>query len=277
MAADATIDELMCVVMAREVRDGDWVNHGAGVPLAGAALMLAKRTHAPSIDFFYAGSVFGSVNPGESNLATLMLDPGSAYRSARALMSEYDIVSFMARGGCTLQFLRPVQVDRFGNVNVSVIGTPERPRHRFHGIAVGDSMINVGRICLYVTDHDPRVFCDELSFRTGSGRGGGDWRRRIGAPGAGPTSVVTPLCVLDFDTPDERARVRSIHPGVSEAELRERTGFDLVVDADCAETVPASAEELDLLRREVDPLDTRKLEFKQFRERARARLAAHRG
>src|ERR1700754_2130535 len=150
----------MCVLMAREVRDADWVNHGAGVPLAGAALMLAKAGHAPNVDCFYAGTVFGSVNPRETNLATLARDPVAALRSASALMSEHDIVSFMARGGCTLQFLRPIPIGRQGTVNVRAAG-----RHRFHGIAVGDSMVNVGRVCLYVTEHEPRTFPERLLFR----------------------------------------------------------------------------------------------------------------
>ena len=269
MAADWTIDELMCVLMAREVRDGDWVNHGSGVPLAGAALMLAKSSHAPSVDFFYSGTVFGSVNPSEANLAKLMLEPSCAYRTARALMSEYDIVSFMARGGCTLQFLRPIQIDAYGNVNVSVVGTPDQPRHRFHGIAVGDSMINVGRICLYVTEHDPRVFASALAYRTGSGSGA--WRRRIGAPGRGPICVVTPICVLDFATPDGRARLRSVHPGVDPADVVERTGFELVVDG-FGQSVPPTRAELELLRGKVDPLGTRQLEFKPLRPAAQKRL-----
>jgi acyl CoA:acetate/3-ketoacid CoA transferase beta subunit len=247
------------------VRDGDWVNHGAGVPLAGAALMLAKASHAPRVDCFYAGSVFGSVNPRETNLQTLARDPASALHSASALMSEQDIVSFMVRGGCTLQFLRPIQIDPHGNVNVSLIGDIERPRYRFHGIAVGDSMINVGRVCLYVTEHEPRTFVETLAYRTGSGRG--EWRRRIRAPGAGPVRVITPLCVMDFEGPGETMRLRSVHPGTSAQEVRDRTGFALAGDAEPPETEPPSAHELSLLRDVVDPSGTRRLEFKALRKR----------
>jgi glutaconate CoA-transferase subunit B len=273
MTGSYTLDELMCVLMAREVRDGDWVNHGAMVPLAGAALMLAKALHAPNVDFFYLGTVFQAVTPEEHDLGRLMLEPASAYHSSRALMSHYDIVSWTLRGNCNLQFLRPIQVDAEGSVNVSVVGSRTHPRYRFHGIAVADAMVLVERPCIYVTEHDRRVFVEKLSFRTGAGHvDGGHWRERIGAPGNGPTAVITPLCVLDFDTPNRRARVRSTHPGVTIEELRERTGFELIVDDALTESVPPTAEELRVLREVVDPGETRKLEFKELRDAVRRRL-----
>lgn len=277
MPAEYTTDELMCALMAREIRDGDWVNHGAVVPLAGAALMLAKHTHAPSLDFFYLGTVFNSVNPVEHDLSRLMLEPERAYRSARALITHQDILSFTARGNCDFQFLRPIQIDAYGNVNVSVIGTPEAPRHRFHGIAVADAMILVRRVCLYVTEHDRRVFVDELAFRTGTGHPDADaWRRTVRAPGAGPVSVVTPLCVLDFETPDRRARVRSLHPGVRADDVRAATGFDVVIGGDVPQSEAPTEEELRVLREVVDPLGTRQTEFKATRAEANARIAAER-
>jgi glutaconate CoA-transferase subunit B len=272
--ADYTVDELMCALMAREIRDGEWVNHGAVVPLAGAALMLAKQTHAPTLDFFYLGTVFNSVNPSETNLARLMSEPELAYRSSRALISHQDILNFTLRGNCGFQFLRPIQIDAHGNVNVSVIGTPDRPRYRFHGIAVADAMVLVRRVCLYVTEHDPRVLVDELAFRTGTGHVGADvWRASLGAPGAGPVSIVTPLCVFDFESEDRRARLRSLHPSVVLKDVVEATGFEFHVPEQLAESEPPTPEELRVLREIVDPLETRKMEFKQWRADIQRRLA----
>src|SRR4051812_3853011 len=180
----------MCALMARQIQDGDWVNHGAVVPLAGAALMLAKHTHAPSLDFFYLGTVFNSVNPAEADLSLLLTQPELAYTTSRALISHYDILSFTLRGNCDFQFLRPIQVDAHGSVNVSVIGAVDAPRYRFHGIAVADAMVLVRRVGLYVTEHDPRIFPERLTFRTGTGHvDAGAWRERVGAPGGGPVSV----------------------------------------------------------------------------------------
>jgi len=278
MPADHELDELMCALMARELRDGDWVNHGAVVPLAGAALMLAKHTHAPNLRFFYLGTVFNSVDPGVTDLARLLLEPELAYRSSRALMSHYDIFSLTLRGRADFQFLRPLQIDGRGNVNTSVIGDAKAPRHRFHGIAVADAMSLVGRVGLYVTEHDPRVFPRELGYRTGTGHeDGGRWRERTGAPGRGPVSVVTPLCVMDFDTPDRRARLRSVHPGVTVDEVQAATGFELVITGEVPESVPPSDHELEVLREVVDPLATRHMEFKHLRGAATARIAAERG
>jgi glutaconate CoA-transferase subunit B len=274
---DYEIDELMCALMAREIRDRDWVNHGAVVPLAGAALMLARNTHAPNLDFFYLGTVFNSIDPAENDLAKMMFDPELAMTTSRSLITHYDILSWTLRGNCDFQFLRPIQIDRFGSVNVSVIGDPGRPRYRFHGIAVADAMVLVRRVGLYVTEHDPRVFVDELAFRTGTGHIEADaWRRRVGAPGGGPVSVTTPLCVFDFDTPDRSARLRSIHPGVSVDEVLTATGFEVTVPAVVPESQPPTVEELRVLREVVDPLGTRKTEFKEWRAAANARLAAAR-
>lgn len=269
---DYEIDELMCALMAREIRNGDWVNHGASVPLAGAALMLAKHTHAPDLQFFYLGTRFNSVGPAVTDLARLMREPELAYSSSRGLMSHHDILSLTARGNCDLQFLRPIEVDSHGNVNTSVIGSLEQPRYRFHGIAVADAMILVRRPVLYVTDHDERVFREPLTYRTGTGHVDGDrWRPRIGAPGGGPAAVVTPLCVMDFQTPEVRARLRSVHPGVSVEEVRAATGFELDVSA-AVESEPPSERELKTLRELVDPLATRHLEFKSLRGAARERI-----
>lgn len=272
--AEYELDELMCALMAREIRDGDWVNHGASVPLAGAALMLAKHTHAPNLQFFYLGTRFNSVGPGVTDLARLMQEPELAYSSSRGLMSHHDILSLTARGNCDLQFLRPIEVDSHGNVNTSVIGTRERPRYRFHGIAVADAMVLIRRPVLYVTDHDDRVFREPLTFRTGTGHVDGDrWRRQIGAPGGGPAAVVTPLGVLDFASPDGRARLRSVHPGVSVERVQAATGFKLDVAA-AVESEPPSERELQVLREVVDPLATRHLEFRALRGEARRRILA---
>lgn len=266
----------MAAVMSREIQDGDWVNHGASVPLAGAALMLAKHHHAPNIDFFYLGTVFNGINPSETNLTELMLRPELAYKSTRALISHYDILSLTLRGGVDLQFLRPLQIDAYGSVNVSMIGDPAAPKYRFHGIAVGDVMLTAKRPVLYVTDHDLRTFVEELTFCTGLGHVDGDgWRAKIQAPGnpGGPAAVVTPLCVFDFQTPDLRARIRSVHPGVTVEEVQANTGFELVSTGDVPETDPPSEEELRILREVVDPLATRQMEFKATRAEANARLA----
>lgn len=270
--ADYTVDELMCVQMAREIRDSDWVNHGAVVPLAGAALMLAKHTHAPNVQFFYLGTVFNSVDPAEPDLAEMMLDPKLAYTTSRCLLSHQDILNWTLRGNVDLQFLRPLQIDQYGNVNVSIIGDARQPKYRFHGIAVADVMVTCQRPVLYVTEHNTRTFVPELSWRTGVGHIDGDrWRKDIKA-GGGPYRVHTPLGILDFATFDGRARLNSIHPGHTVEEIIESTGFELVVD-EFVHSEPPTVEELRVLRELVDPVGTRQMEFKETRAAANQRIA----
>jgi acyl CoA:acetate/3-ketoacid CoA transferase beta subunit len=273
--SDYTLDELMCALMAREIRDTDWVNHGAVVPLAGAALMLAKQTHAPRADFFYLGTHFNSVNPTALNLMDMWADPRLAYTSSKCLISHADILNWTIRGGCTLQFLRPLQMDRFGSVNVSVIGDPAAPKYRFHGIAVADVMVTCERPIVYTTEHNERTFPAELSFRTGLGHTDGDgWRRLIRAPGGGPYRVITPLATLDFETEDGGARLRALNPGVEVEEVVANTGFDLEVPDEVERNPAPTAEELRVLREVVDPVGIRQTEFKETRAAANQRIAA---
>lgn len=272
MADEPTLDELMAVVMARQINDGDFIAHGASVPLAAAALMMAKELHAPGVDFFYQGTL----TTAERDPANLMLDIERIYDSAPSFLSQAQITDFEMRGGGDFQFLRPIQIDREGSVNTSLIGTLEKPVQRFHGIAVADAMSIVKRICLYVTEHSKRVFVEQLSYRTGLGNvDGGLWRERLGLPGGGPTVVVTPLAVMDFGGEAGTMRLAALMPGVSEESVRENTGFDFEAVDDLGEVDPPGEDELETLRR-VDPLATRQLEFREWRAAARERIARER-
>jgi glutaconate CoA-transferase subunit B len=171
------------------------------------------------------------------------------------------------------QFLRPAQIDPHGNVNVSLIERPGKPPLRFHGIAVGDAINAVRRVCLYTTEHSPRVFVETLDFRTGTGHRDGDaWRSRCGLPDdAGPAVVITPKAVLDFDA-ERRLQIRSVHPGVSIDDVQEATGFELGVAPGCDETALPSDTEIAALDR-VDPEGIRRLEFRQTRDEVLRYLA----
>lgn len=273
MAEAPPLDELMAVAMARQVHDGDFISHGASVPLAAAALMLAKELHAPNADFFYQGTI----SSAERDPAKLMLDIEGIYASAPAFFSQAQIVDFELRGGGDFQYLRPLQIDRYGNVNTSLVGTLEKPRYRFHGIAVADAMAIVDRVCLYVTEHTPRVFAERLAYRTGVGHAGEDaWRRELGVPGGGPSVVISPLALLDFEGPGHSMRLARLMPGVDAETVLAQTGFELAVAEDLAEIDPPTEEEISTLHR-LDPLATRRLEFREWREEARGRLAAGRG
>jgi glutaconate CoA-transferase subunit B len=270
--SEPTLDEVMAVAMARQIHDRDFVSHGASVPLAAAALMLAIETHAPNAEFFYQGTI----STEERDPAKLMLDIEGIYRSAPAFFSQAQVIDFELRGHGDFQYLRPAQIDRFGSVNTSVIGTLEAPRYRFHGIAVADAMTVVRRVCLYVTEHTPRVFVEQLAFTTGLGNvGGGAWRERIDAPGGGPCAVITPLAILDFAGPGRTMRLAELLPSATIDDVLAATGFELAIAPNVTSMSPPTPVELETLRR-LDPLETRKLEFREWRAAARARLADRR-
>lgn len=238
------------------------------MPLACAAVFLALERHAPDADLW----IQGSVSPRDHNLTHALLEPEVLRASAPARMSQQEVVNFSLRGSSTLQFLRPLQVDPHGNVNVSLIRREGRPDRHFHGIAVGDAINAVRRTVLYVTEHTPRTFVERLSFRTGTGHDdGSEWRPNDGLHQAGPTSVVTPFAVLDFSA-DLRMRVRTLHRGVSIDRLRAATGFAIDAGPSRAETPMPTDEELAILH-QVDPDELRLLEFRATRRRMLDRIA----
>lgn len=268
MSRSHPVDVVMAVAMAREVRAGDWVSHGAAVPLAGAALYLAMETHAPDVEFW----IQGCVSPTNRNLADALIEPGRILPTARAHMSQTEIINFELRGNGLFQFLRPLQIDPFGNINASLVDRPGRPPLRFHGVAVGDALNIVRRVCLYVTEHTPRVFTEQLRYRTATGHhDGSDWRPAHGIQPSGPVSVVTPMAVLEFG-PDRRLRIRTVHPGHTAAEVRGATGFELSGSDHVPETPAPTGAELRALHR-VDPDRIRLLEFRESRLEVLRRLA----
>jgi glutaconate CoA-transferase subunit B len=149
-----------------------------------------------------------------------------------------------------------VQVDPYGNTNLIGVG-PDYRHLRCRGPgSVGTATLgtHVGRYYIVLNSHTPRIFverCDYISAY-GWGTGGADARRRLGLPGSGPKYCVTPLCILNFDEESKRMRLHSLHPGVSEAEVRAQTGFALVIPEQVRTTNPPTPEELQILRTRVD-------------------------
>jgi glutaconate CoA-transferase subunit B len=262
-------ETLMPCVMSRLIRDGDWASHGASVPLAGAALFIALETHAPDVEFW----IQGCVSPADHDLRDALIDPMRLMDKTKAHMSQTEIINFSLRGNSLFQFLRPLQIDPFGNVNVSLVEREGKPL-RFQPIAVGDAINAIRRVCLYVTEHSPRVFAPQLARRTGSGWADGrPWREGAGLPAGGPSAVVTPLAVLDFGEAEseKRLRVRSLHPGVSLEEVQTQTGFPIDAGPGLAETPAPTEAELAALER-VDPEGIRLLEFTATRQAVLDRL-----
>lgn len=255
-----TIDELMVVTLAREFTDETRAFNGAVSFVPVAAYLLARATHAPEL-VWAASSVAVDATPrqlAESTLSDAIWD-GAAMLSS----SPFDFWSWAQGARYNTFAFRGAQMDRFGNVNNTVIGPYDAPKVRLPG---GGGMADLGcmipNIYLWSTTHDPRTFVDRLDFRSGLGWGdGGEHRARLGLPG-GPRLCVTNLCVMDFEPTSKGMRLRSLHPGVLVEDVQSATGFDVLLpDGDVPTTAAPTAEELRILREEVDPTSMRLREF----------------
>jgi len=247
-ATDFTIDDLICVCISRQVEDGEVLAQGIATPLVAAGYLLAKRTHAPYVTF---ASAIGNVVCQESG--SLGLTRTEEYWVGHAL----HFLTF-ARVACEMlpsmpakEFFRPAQVDPYGNFNNVVIGDYEQPRLRLPGCGgIADISSFHPRAYLYVPRHNRAVFVERVDFVSGLGRSG--------TAHPGPRLLITDLGIFDYD--EGRMRLRSHHPGIAVDRIQRQTGFAVEIAADLQETPPPSAEEVRLLRDEIDPLGVRELE-----------------
>ncbi|MGD9600385.1 MAG: CoA-transferase [Gammaproteobacteria bacterium] len=250
--------ELMAIVLARDLADGEELQVGIGLPVADAAVRLAHILHGPNMDL-----VFFGVRMNVHHLECVPL-PRFGWDCRVVRWAE----SFADRGhrfdqvkdwGRRVFFIGGVQVDMYGNANLIGLGE-DYSRLRFRGPgSVGTPTLttHVGRYHLVLNHHSPRVLVPRCDYVSAMGYGdGGDARERLGLPGGGPRYCVTPLAVMDFAPDSRRMRLKSVHPGVAVEDVRRATGFDLVLPADVPVTEPPSDAELRVLRTRVDPQGT---------------------
>ena len=249
---DFTIDELISVCISRQIADGELVAQGIATPLVVAGYLLAGRTHAPNLMFV---SAIGQGICRET--APLGLARAEAFWLDKALLN----VGFARAVADVLprlrprEFFRPAQVDAHGNFNNLALGSDyRRPRLRLPGSGGIPDVTTYGdRVCLYVPRHSRVTFVAKLDFVSGLGHSAARTH------GAGPRYLVSDLGQFDFA--GGRLRLTSRHPGVTLAQVRAKTGFELEASPDCVETKPPTAEEVRLLREEIDPLGVRRLEL----------------
>ncbi|MDZ4159078.1 MAG: CoA-transferase [Anaerolineaceae bacterium] len=245
---DYTASELMTVNAARLLRDGDVVLVGVGLP--NLACNLARLTHAPNLNLIYEAGVVGS---RPSRLPLSIGDP-TLVSGASLVCSMYEIFTlYLQRGNIDVGFLGGAQIDRFGNINATVIGDYRHPKTRLPGS--GGSMEIAGWVnrCYIITPHQKRRFPARVDFVTSAGfLDGRRQRDETGVRGGGPQAVVTNLGVLQPNEDGELV-LGAIHPGVRIEEVQENTGWQLKVFANLRETQPPTREELHILRTELDP------------------------
>ena len=248
--ADYNPLELLVCVAARIIEDNSTVFVGTGVPMA--ATMLAQKVYAPHvIAIFEAGAVAPQL-PG------LPISVGDSRTSYRALMSSTmnDVMETAQRGMVDYCFLGGAQIDTYGNLNSTMIGTEyQEPKVRFPGSGGANDLGSLTWHTIVVTPMDIRRFVDKVDFITTPGYlSGKGAREEAGLPrGTGPYKVITNLCILGYDEETCRMRVESLHPGVSVEQVQENCAFELLKAEKLEMTLPPTARELQVLREEVDP------------------------
>ena len=241
---DYTGDELLIVAAARAVSSSDICFVGIGQP--SAACNLARLTHAPGVTLIYESGTI-AVRP---TVLPLSIGDGELCSTALTTVSVPEFFRYWLQSGrITLGFLGAAQLDRFGNINTTVIGPYGAPVVRLPGAGGAPDMAVSCRRIFIVMPHSPRGMVDRLDFVTSLGHGsGGDARARLGIHTEGPAKVITDLCIMEPDPATKELTVTSLHPGVSRQRVAERTGWPVCFSDTLLETPEPAPAELDALR-----------------------------
>ncbi len=241
--------ELMACVASRVLEDGKSVFVGTGLPII--ATMLAQRLHAQNLLIVFEA---GGLGPKLPTIPISVGDSRTFYRACMAASMDY-VMGVAQQGLVDYGFLGAAQIDRYGNLNTTVIGEHGSPKVRLPGSGGAN---DVGSLCtrtIILMRHDRLRFMDKLDFLTTPGYlTGPGAREAAGLPAdTGPHRVITQLGVMGFDDETKEMSLLSVHPGVTVEQVKENTSFELHVDGEVAVTEPPSPEELRLLREEIDP------------------------
>lgn len=241
--------EVMIVASARQLAGERVCFVGVGLP--NIACNLARRTVSPDLELVYESGVFGSV---PARLPLSIGDP-TLVTGATAVTSMFELFAYYLQAGLVdVGFLQGSQIDRFGNINTTVIGEYGRPKVRLPGSGGAcEIAINARRVFVMMPQR-VRSFVERIDFRTSPGHSGDpDHDRSRGWLGAGPVVAVTDLGIYRFDGETGEMVLTSLHPGVPLEKVREETGWNLRVADDLSETPAPTEEELRLIREELDP------------------------
>lgn len=253
-SAPATRGEMMTVTASRSLKSGDTCFVGIGKP--STAANLARRTHAPDLVLIYESGCLGS----KPDVLPLSIGDGVLAETADAVIGVPEVFNYWLQGGrITTGFLGAAQIDRFGNINTTVIGgSYHDPKVRLPGAGGAPEIAaSCGEVVVIVTQ-STRTFVEKVDFVTsvGFGTGKGD-RERLGLRGRGPVRIITDLGVLEPDPDTCEFVLVAMHPGVTVEQVRAATGWDLRVASDLAEVVPPSDAELRVLRALEATLESR--------------------
>jgi glutaconate CoA-transferase subunit B len=245
---DYTRQEIMAVAAAREIRDKEVAFIGTGLPMIAA--YLAKFTHAPGLTLIFESGIIGAQPRG---LAIGVGDFKLVSHCQKAT-SLYYALSLLQGGRVDVGFLGAAEVDQYGNINSTAIGDYRRPKVRLPGSGGANDIASLAKRVIIIVAHQRRKFQERLHYLTTPGfLEGGDSRKRAGLLGGGPSRVITDLAILGFEPVSKRMRLESLHPGVMLEEVREQTGFELLLPSRIPETEAPTMDQIRLLREKIDP------------------------
>ena len=241
---DFTPNEMMTIAAARALKNDDVCFVGIGAP--SAACNVARLTHAPDITLIYESGTIGTA----PSVLPLSIGDGELCETAVTTVSVPEMFRYWLQGGrITVGFLGAAQLDRFGNINTTVVGDYEHPKVRLPG---GGGAPEIASSCgqIFITlKQTRRAMVEKINFVTSMGHGkGGDDRARHGLKTSGPTMLITDLAVWTPDPESKEFTVATLHPGVTREQIQETCGWTVRYAEDLGQTPPPTAEELEVLR-----------------------------
>jgi glutaconate CoA-transferase subunit B len=240
----STLEEVQTVAAARRLRSARSVFIGVGRP--STAAILARAVHNPRLVLVYESGTVGA----KPILVPLSIGDGELAQTADFVVTVPEMFNYwIGAGRVQVAFLGAAQVDRFANLNSTVIGDYAHPKVRLPGAGGAPEIAASCEEVIVIVPHTGRTLVPELDFRTTVGYGDGPgFRERLGFSGRGPTAVITNLGVLEPDPETKELVLAAVHPGVEVDQVRAETGWELKVADELTETEPPSNEELTALR-----------------------------
>jgi len=242
--ADYRPNEMMTVAAARALKNDDVCFVGIGMP--SAAANVARLTHAPDITLIYESGTLAT----KPNVLPLSIGDGELCETALTTVSVPEMFRYWLQGGrIKVGFLGGAQIDKYANLNTTVVGPYDKPKVRLPG---GGGAPEIATSCgeiFIIMAQGKRGFVDKLDFVTSIGHGsGGDSRAKLGLKTKGPTRLITDLALFAPDPETKEMIVVSLHPGVTREQVKENTGWDVRFAAQVGETAAPTAQELEVLR-----------------------------
>ena len=246
---DYTPSEMMIVTAAHALRGARTVFVGVGLP--NIACNLAQRTVAPDMELIYESGVYGA---RPERLPLSIGDP-TLVSGATSVVSMADLFGlYLQRGLVEIALLGGAQVDRYGNLNSTVIGDYAKPKTRLPGSGGACEIATNARRTFMIMRLKRRAFVEKLDFITSPGHlTGSDSRARLGLPGGGPELMITDKAILNFDNPQREMQLSALYPGVTVSDVQAEVGWPLKLAAKIDEVSAPSPEDLRLIRDELDP------------------------